>query len=136
LTDINVDDCNSTYSSENGVLFNKDKTTIIMCPSGKTGSYAIPYSATTLGSRAFFCCSKLTSVTIPNSVTKIDKLAFSGCSKLTIINLNPVPQDITHNVFGIVYSISSCTLKVPASAIDAYKGASVWLEFGNIVAIE
>jgi hypothetical protein len=48
LTSINVDAGNSNYISEDGVLFNKDKTMLIVCPRGKTGSYTIPNSITSI----------------------------------------------------------------------------------------
>jgi hypothetical protein len=52
----------------------------------------------------------------------------------SVTNLNPVPQNIYNSVFSDV-NIGVLTLKVPASAVDAYKAAPVWSEFGNIVAI-
>ena len=45
------------------------------------------YSVTSIGWRAFFSCSGLTSVTIPNSVTSIDEYAFQNCSGLTSIKV-------------------------------------------------
>ena len=68
LTSIDVASDNSNYCSEDGVLFNKDKTTLIQYPEGKQGAYTIPNSVTSIGRSAFSGCSSLTSVTIPNSV--------------------------------------------------------------------
>ena len=48
------------------------------------------YSVTSIGKRAFYDCSDLTSVTIPNSVTSIGWGAFSGCSDLTTLNFNAI----------------------------------------------
>jgi hypothetical protein len=68
-------------------------------------------------------------------VTAIGDGAFSICSGLTtIINHNSVPQNISSDVFGWVYK-NSCTLKVPANAVEAYKNAAGWCDFKNIVAI-
>jgi hypothetical protein len=93
----------------------------------------IPNSVATIGRYAFHDCRSLTSVTIPNSVTTIEEYAFSDCSKLTtVINLNTVPQHISGSVFE-EYT-KACTLKVPASAVEDYKAAPVWREFGNITA--
>jgi hypothetical protein len=38
-----------TYSSVDGVLFNKSQTTLIQYPSGKSGHYSIPDSVTSIG---------------------------------------------------------------------------------------
>ena len=69
LAAINVATNNSAYCSVDGVLFNKGTNTLIQCPSGKAGTYAIPGSVTTIGYAAFAYCIYLTHVTIPNSVT-------------------------------------------------------------------
>ena len=66
VTAIEVDNANPSYLSENGVLFDKEKKTLICYPAGKSGSYIIPNSVTSIGNYAFYCCYYLTSVTIPN----------------------------------------------------------------------
>jgi hypothetical protein len=42
LTIINVAANNSAYASIDGVVYNKNKTTIIVYPAGKRGDFAIP----------------------------------------------------------------------------------------------
>ena len=103
LTNITVDIENENYSSENGILFNKDKTEIIRYSPGKNdSSYTIPNSVTNIGSYAFSDCYNLTSVTIPNSVTSIGGYAFSGCDNLTSIT---IPNSVTS--IGI-YAFRNC----------------------------
>ncbi|MCD8026952.1 MAG: leucine-rich repeat domain-containing protein, partial [Clostridiales bacterium] len=76
LTQIEVDSNNPSYSSEDGILFNKDKTVLIRYPEGKTdASYSVPDSVTSIGDYAFYN-SSLTSITIPDSVTSIETDAF------------------------------------------------------------
>ncbi len=84
LTSITVDEDNKYFSSNSyGVLFNKDKTTLIQYPAGNTRtSYTIPDSVTTIGNSAFYDCDSLTSVTIPDSVTSIGDYAFRYCDSL------------------------------------------------------
>ena len=88
LTNVDVSVDNQNYSSQNGVLFNKDKTMLMQYPIGKEDiEYTIPDSVTTIGEQAFYDCKSLTSVTIPSSVTRIAEYCFNGCSKLTEVNL-------------------------------------------------
>ena len=77
LTDINVDENNPYYSSENGVLFNKDKSTLIRCPQGKNGTYTIPDSVTEIGNYAFSNCMEA-DIVIPDNVTDIAENAFDS----------------------------------------------------------
>ena len=100
LTSINVDSNNPNYSSENGILFNKDKTILIQCPSGKQSSYTIPTSVVSISSSAFRECRYMTSIDIPNGVTTIENFAFLNCQKLQSIKF---PENIT-KIDGLVLS--------------------------------
>ena len=83
LSNIFVDEGNASYTSVDGVLFNKDCTSLIDYPAGKKlPDYEIPESVTSIGGSAFRDCVSLTSVTIPGSVTKIEWCAFGGCVSL------------------------------------------------------
>ena len=134
LTDIIVESGNAYYSSDAGVVFNKDKTVLITCPAGKSGDYTVPSSVTVIGDYAFFSCEDLTFITIPASVTGIGDLVFNNCYSLTsVTNLNPIPQNVDGSkIYGI--TLSNLTLYVPAEAVDAYKAASFWKDFGTIAA--
>ncbi len=87
LAEINVDEENSKYASENGILFDKDKMTLVSFPKSKSGTYIIPDSVTSIDEDAFSYCSSLTSVTIPDSVISIGDGAFSDCTVLTDITI-------------------------------------------------
>ncbi len=83
LLGINVDQNNKKYSSLNGVLYQKtfadmtgelEKVTLICCPAGKKGSFAIPDGvADEIGCGAFYGCKELESITIPASVAEMGK---------------------------------------------------------------
>ena len=104
LNSIYVESNNLNYSSENGVLFDKTKTTLIQYPNGKTDTYyIIPNSVITIGKNAFAWCYNLTSVTIPDSVTTIGQAAFRDCHSLQTVNYNA----INCTSMGSSYSIYS-----------------------------
>jgi Flp pilus assembly protein protease CpaA len=110
LTTIDVAVDNPNYSAVDGVLFNKNQTTLIQCPAVKSGAYTIPNSVTTIGSSAFACCSSLTSVTIPNSVTTIGSTAFVACLSLTSITIPDSVITIESSAFASCFSLTSITI--------------------------
>lgn len=82
FTEINVDINNNNYSSLDGVLFDKNKTTLIQYPAKKSStSYTIPSSVTQIGVEAFPQCKNLTSIVIPESVTSVGDSAIHSTQK-------------------------------------------------------
>lgn len=61
----------STFAVENGVLFEKNKKTLVYFPCGRSGDYRIPNGVTTIRQYAFSQCVKLQTLTIPTSVTSM-----------------------------------------------------------------
>lgn len=88
LTAITVDERNANYCDIDGVLFTKDKTTLIRYPAKKPGgSYVIPDGVLRISEDAFYSCGLLTDIRIPASVTSISDL-FQFCNKLTAITVD------------------------------------------------
>jgi hypothetical protein len=86
LVAINVNAANDSYITEDGVLYNKNKSTIIQYPAKKQGSgFTIPSGVTSIEDYAFYGCVGLTSVVISNGVTSIGDGAFYGCVGLTSV---------------------------------------------------
>jgi hypothetical protein len=110
LTTINVDAANTAYRSLNGVLFNKSLTTLIQCPGGKTGSYAIPGTVTNIGVWAFYGCIRLTGVTIPSSVMHLGEGAFASCFSLVTISLPGSVVDIGKWAFESCVGMTSVAI--------------------------
>lgn len=93
LININVDSNNSKYSSENGVLFNKEKTVLNCYPAGKKDTtYIIPETVKCIADSAFTLCNNLTGIKMPEGLTSIEKRAFLGCKGLTEII---IPEGVT-----------------------------------------
>ena len=120
LTDINVAEDNTAYSSEKGVLFNKDKTTLVCCPAGKTGDYTIPSTVTTIAERGFRKCAGLTSVTIPDGVTSIGEFAFGKCTGLTSIVLPNSLKTLSTTMLAGCSSLESITLGCETETLGEY----------------
>lgn len=118
---INVETDNSDYSSLEGVLFNKDKTTLIKCPSLKAGSYSIPSSVESIKEDAFAQCESLTSITIPSSVTSIGSEAFSYCYGLKSIDIPSSVSSIGEGLFEYCRNLTS--IEIPSSVISIGSGA-------------
>jgi hypothetical protein len=110
LTTINVGSGNNAYASEDGILYSKDKKTLIACPSGKTAtSFTIPNSVTRIEKSAF-SYSRLTSVTIPDSVTSIREYAFFS-SSLTSVIIGSGVTTIEYSAFAVCSSLTSVTFQ-------------------------
>ena len=116
LKKINVSSDNMYFSDVDGVLFNKKQTKLICYPGGKSGTYIIPNSVTSIGEKAFVDCTNLTSVTIPNSVTNIENGAFSDCTGLTNVTIPNSVTDIGERTFWGCTNLTNVT--IPDSVKD------------------
>ena len=80
LTFITVDPANPNYSnSAEGVLFNKDGSSLLQYPADLPGPYSIPTTVTYIGYGAFAGSEYLGSISVPNAVTNIGDRAFGNC---------------------------------------------------------
>lgn len=145
MTSIGVVSGNTAYASDDGVLYNNAKTTLIVCPAGRTscvipsgvttiGTYAFYYctnlasvtlpadgSVKTLGDCAFYLCSGLTQLTLPAGLTTIGMYALVGCSGLTSLTL---PEGITSIGSGaFVQCTGLSAITIPASTLSVGEGA-------------
>ncbi|MDL2257337.1 leucine-rich repeat protein [Bacteroidales bacterium OttesenSCG-928-I14] len=132
LTAIIADAANPNYSSLDGVLYNKDKTSLIQYPEGKPdASFTIPTSVANIGDWAFSICLNLTSVTISNSVTDIGVGAFCDCSGLTSVTIGNSVTSIGERAFQDCSSLTSVT--IPNSVIDI--GTHAFMDCSNLSSV-
>lgn len=144
LRAITVSAGNQKYCAENGVLYSKDKTTLVQWPAALAvansidsnytiGSAACPVriigdrafegciylekivdlypTITTIGEKAFYGCTGLTSAKIPATVTKIGDSAFSNCSPWFTISCDKGSYAETFaKSYGFSTSVT-CTVK-------------------------
>lgn len=122
LTSITVDEANTQYRSSSGILYNKDSTTLLQCPAGRSEPVSIPSSVATIGKAAFFSCDSLTSISIPSSVDSIGDYAFTSCPLSTVAIPNSV---LTIGVYTFAYCpLTAVSIGNRVNAIGNYAFAS------------
>lgn len=121
LTDINVDSNNSHYSSNSGLLYNKNVDTLLQCPAQRTNAFTIPNTVTTIGKSAFNGCSYLSSIILPNSITSIEASSFNYCSSLSSITLPNSLTKIGNYAFAHCRGLTS--ISIPSSVISIQHNA-------------
>jgi len=89
LTSFSVDSGNANFSSEDGVLFNKTKSSLLLFPAARgNAAYVVPTSVVTIGAEAFQFDRSLTSITISENVESIGNFAFRDANKLTSVTFS------------------------------------------------
>ena len=109
LTAINVDGQNPVYSSQDGVLYDKNATTLVEFPGGVGGSFTIAEGVTSIGDEAFYNLGNVTSVTIPGSVTNIGNSAFSF-SGLASVTIPSSVANLGSDAFANCINLTSVTI--------------------------
>ena len=119
LEQIKVDPNNAYLCDIDGVIFSKDKKTLMHFPAGRKGSYAIPTGTETIGSYAFYECDSLKQITIPDGVVSLQNYAF-GYLPLTELDLPASVTKIATN-YALYYLQSLKKLIVRTSEkVDPY----------------
>jgi len=118
LTDIKVNTANPNYTGEDGLLYNKEKTTLLAFPSAK-GIADIPSGVRAIGNFAFYDCVGLTGINIPESVVEFGDFAFSNCASLTGITVNTANPNFSSED-GVLYNKEKTTLLAYPSAKSVF----------------
>lgn len=116
VAEIEVVDENPFFSSEDGVLFNKDKTILLRYPPKKPdSSYAVPESVTEINAYAFSDCNDLKELALPEGIDNIGDpetvsgICLAGLDSLETIAVDPANQTYTvHD--GVLFSKDAKTL--------------------------
>ena len=110
LQSVTVVPDNAYLSSQDGVIFNKDKTELLWYPRGKSDvSYEVPASVIKLEEDSFRKVDALTSVTLPDGLKTIEDYVFNNCHNLTTLNL-PFSLEFIGNYSIIGLKVSSMVI--------------------------
>lgn len=110
LEEMTVSPENPAYCSADGVLFNKDKTTLICYPAAKTGDYVVPGSVTEIGLRAFYDCEGLTAITLPEGLITIGQANFGHCIGLKEVAIPNSVTSIGTTAFSLCTGLTKLTI--------------------------
>ena len=114
LENISVSPANSSFSSADGIVFDKYKQTVIKCPEGKSGSYSVPSGVKAIADSAFISCTKLTEIILPDTVSSIGTEAFYGC---TSIKEMKIPSGVSAISYGSLRSCSALEKVIIPSSV-------------------
>lgn len=161
LHSITVEQGNTVYASENGILYDKQKKTLLHCPTLYANPIRIPSTVTTIRPYAFAWCEGITTLTFPEGVTTVGECALNGCESLTSLYIpasirkidlladdsdnalsalkqihcaqaDPSLIALAPGVFDYI-DCSACTLYVPKGAKSKYATAPEWKRFTTII---
>ena len=139
LQSFSVDEDNQRYCAVDGVLYDKDKKTIVAYPCGRedeqytilegveevyysafeSNAYlkevTLPASLNIVGPYAFSMCQELRYIDIPNNVTMIEVSAFSNCQKMDSVRFGTSLETINSGVFNGCFALRviDCCLTAP-----------------------
>lgn len=69
----------TSFSVQEGVLFNSNATNLVVCPTGKSGKYVVPSSVETISPAAFSTCKNLSEVVLPQKLKVVEDYTFFEC---------------------------------------------------------
>ena len=128
LCRIDVDSNNPYLTSNNGVLYNKDKSKLIAFPHAGAigGSFTLPSSVKEIGDSAFGYCTDLGELTLRNKLEKIGNYAFINCENLTQIKLPSSVTEIGEGAFSGCTKLSELT--IPDGVTSLKKNTFMWCD--------
>jgi hypothetical protein len=143
LVSITVDASNPSYRSIVGVLYDKNLTTLIKCPSAKAGEVTIPHGVTSIDWNAFDSCKSLEHLNFGNGIVSIGAYTFEECTALESVTFTPNSNlvSIGDRAFALCSSLNSLVLppKLETIGDSAFKLCTSLTSVdipGNVTSIE
>ncbi|MBQ3074880.1 MAG: leucine-rich repeat domain-containing protein [Clostridia bacterium] len=121
----------SDFITEDGVVYNSDKTKIMTCDTSKAGKFVMPETVKEIAPQAFYLCTALTEVEISPNVTEISYAAFADCTCLKQITLPQGLKSIGDYAFGKNTALESIVLPEGLTEI----GESAFIRCTNLTTV-
>ena len=118
LRSVTVSEDNPYFLCEDNVIYNKDKSMLILCCA--YGEYVIPSSVTAYAEYAFMHSFNVTSITIPEGLTSIYCDMFAYCRNLEMVIIPDTVTNIDGSAFYGCVSLSSLIIPEGVKRIEAY----------------
>ena len=112
---------NPVFADIEGVLFNKNLTTLIQYPINGKSDYCVPDNVTKLLSQSFANCASLVNITLPPKIIDLYSFTFAGCSRLKAIQIPQGVQGIEQQCFYECSRLSN--VSIPDSVTYIANGA-------------
>ncbi len=109
LNTITVSENNNNYCILDGILYNKDFSTLVKAPV-TIESCTIPESVSVIDNYAFNKCAKLKSISIPENITSIGDYVFMDCASLTEIHIPESVKSIGDYAFYSCVKLSNISV--------------------------
>ncbi|MBO4914358.1 MAG: leucine-rich repeat domain-containing protein [Oscillospiraceae bacterium] len=122
LDQISLNGDSAFFCVEDGVLFDKEKTTLFKCPEKKSGKYVVPETVASIAGYAFYRCSLLTDVVLPAQLESIGNYSFNGCNNITAICIPANVRSIGTDAFCSCSSIERILVDEANSAYCSADG--------------
>ena len=111
-----VDPANPNFRAIDGVVYDKETKTVLLCPRAQVGRIVLPTSVTVVGPQAFAGCVHVTSVVLPEGLTTIGAAAFDGAGLVRM----DIPASVTVIGPRAFYYTKSLTEFAVAATNSAY----------------
>ena len=125
LETIEVEDGNPAMCSIDGVLFNKDKTTLISYPAALPGkSYTVPDNVETVASGAFYSNQHLKNIVLPDKMETMGYSVFAICNSLEEVILPSNIKELPAYLFKDCKNLKSVAIPDGVTSIgsSAFEG--------------
>ncbi len=127
LTSISVAAGNRVYSGEDGILYNREKSTLLLYPDAKAGTeYFLPSGVKTVASEAFADNRYIQTLVIDGALETIEADAFRKSAALTTLTVISGLENIGERAFADCKKLATINLSkgIESIGIDAFKGSA------------